>query len=436
MQVELPDEHVEHVLRQRRVPILGDPVRATREALDEPIGTAPLAEMARGRANACVVVSDLTRPVPNAVIVPPILETLADAGLPPERVTILIGTGLHRPNTEDELREMLGDGVMASGCEIVNHLAREDDEHVHLGETARGTPAIIDRRYVEADLRILTGLVEPHLMAAYSGGRKAICPGIAGRDTIMRFHGPQLLESAASRAGNLVGNPVHEEALAVADLAGGADIIVNVTLDEQRAVTGVFAGEMRAAHAAAMARCEHQTKVVLDEPADIVVTSGGGYPLDLTLYQSTKGIVAAGAICREGGTIIIAQQNAEGIGSDDFAWLITQEHVHGYIREALAGGDFRIDAWQLHVVEKVLRHCEVISVSDLPESESGRLPFARADTVEDAVEQALSDHGPEASIAVMPEGPYVLACLSSDPVGRMTVEQMLAASRQPRAPSP
>jgi len=428
LRVELPDECVSHVLRQRPLPTLDDPAAATRAALAGPIGAAPLAEVARGRGDACIVVSDLTRPVPNAVILPPVLETLEDAGLPPERVTILVATGLHRPNTEAELREILGDEVMPGGCAIVNHDARDESEQVDLGRTARGTPALVDRRYVEADLKILTGLVEPHLMAGYSGGRKAICPGIAGCDTIMVFHGPALLEPPAARTGNLVANPVHEEALAVADLAGGADLIVNVTIDEHRAITGVFAGEMRAAHVAAMERCEAQTKVVLDEPADIVVTSGGGYPLDLTLYQSTKGIVAAGPICRDGGTIVIAQQNAEGLGSDDFAALITCGDVHDCIREALAGAPICIDTWQLHVVEKVLRRCRVISISDLPERDARRVPFARADTVEEAVAQALEDHGRQARIAVMPEGPYVLACLASDSVGQMTVAEMLQAS--------
>lgn len=428
LRVELPDEQVRCVLRQRPAPALADPRGATRAALAEPIGTAPLIESARGRSAACIVVSDITRPVPNAVIVPPILEALTGAGLPPERVTILIGTGLHRPASPEEIRELLGDEVTETGCAVINHVAINDDEQAHLGETERGAPALVDRRYVEADLRILTGLVEPHLMAGYSGGRKAICPGVAGRDTIMALHAPALLEPAEARAGNLLANPVHEEALAVADLAGGADFIVNVTLDERRALTGVFAGEMRAAHAAAMAQCEAQTKVVLDEPADIVVTSGGGYPLDLTLYQSTKGIVAAGLICRDGGTIIIAQQNAEGLGSEYFADLITQEDIHRYIRAALAGADYCIDTWQLHVVEKVLRRCRVISVSALPEAEQRRLPFERANSVEEAVARALKDHGPGAGIAVVPEGPYVLGCLASDPVGQMTVPQMLAVS--------
>lgn len=423
--VELPDRSVAAVLRQEQIPPLDDPVQSLRDALADPIETRPLSEIADGRANACIVVSDITRPVPNPVILPPILETLARAGLPSDSVTILIATGLHRPATDEEIREILGDDVLVSGVRVVNHLASAENEQVHLGETKRGTPAYVDRVYMDADLTILTGLVEPHLMAGYSGGRKAICPGVAGCETIMAFHGPQLLEPPEARSGNLVDNPVHEEALEVADLAGGADFIVNVTLDEERAITGVFCGDMRAAHEAAMALCERQAKVVLDEPADIVVTSGGGYPLDLTLYQSTKGIVGADLICREGGTIIVAQQNAEGLGSPEFSELICQEDVHACIREALETGDICIDTWQLHVVEKVLRRCRVISVSDLPDELASRTPFEHAETVEKAVERALAEHGPDARIAVIPEGPYVLACLAGDPVGRMSVGEML-----------
>ncbi len=429
LQIELPDENVDAVLRQTQLPALGDPVQATRDALSDPIESKPLGEIADGRANACIVVSDITRPVPNPVILPPILATLAEAGIPAERVTILIATGLHRPATDEEIREICGDAVMVSGVQVINHRATNETEQVHLGETPRGTPAFVDRICMDADLTILTGLVEPHLMAGYSGGRKAICPGVAGCETIMAFHGPQLLEPPAARAGNLVDNPVHEEALEVADLAGGADFIVNVTLDEERAITGVFAGDMRAAHEAAMAHCERQAKVVLDEPADLVVTSGGGYPLDLTLYQSTKGIVAADLICREGGTIIIAQENAEGLGSPEFSELICQEDVHACIQDALATGDICIDTWQLHVVEKVLRRCSVIAVSDLPEEDAKRTPFDSAPTVEEAVQRALAEHGPDARIAVVPEGPYVLGCLASDPVGRMSVGEMLETAR-------
>ena len=434
LEVELPDGNVKHVLRQRRLAVYDRPGEATAAALREPIGAPALAELARGRTDACIVVSDLTRPVPNPVIVPPILAALREAGLAAADVLILVATGLHRANTPAELREMLGDEVLGSGCRIESHDARDRGSHADLGITGRGTPALVDRRYVQADLKVLTGLVEPHLMAGYSGGRKAICPGVAACETIMAFHGPQMIESRRARNGNLIANPVHEEALEVARMAGGADFIVNVTLDEDRAITGVFAGDMVEAHVAAMRRCEEQTKVAIPEPVDIVLTTGGGWPLDLTLYQGTKGVVAAAEVCRPGGTIIIAQENAEGLGGPEYTRLVTQvADPHQHIRCALAGGDYCIDTWQFHVVEKVMRTHEVISVSSGPSAEERASCFIPpAGSVEEALRTALERHGPDASIAVMPDGPYVLACLADDDVGRLTVDEMLRENQSSR----
>ncbi|MBU0608485.1 MAG: nickel-dependent lactate racemase, partial [Armatimonadetes bacterium] len=295
--VTLPDANVRHVLRMNELPVLPDPARAVREVLADPIASPPLAELAQGRCDAVIVVSDLTRPVPNALLLPPVLETLAAAGLSPERVTILVATGLHRGNTEAELAEMLGPEAMAAGCRIVNHEARDAASHVDLGRTPRGMPVQVDRRYVEADLKILTGLIEPHLMAGYSGGRKAICPGLCSVETVLAWHSAEMLDPDEARAGNLWRNPVHEEALAVADLANDCGsgeprsrvFLLNVVLNEARELTGVFAGEMRQAHLAGMELAERQTKVELAEPVDIVVTTSAGYPLDLTFYQGVKG---------------------------------------------------------------------------------------------------------------------------------------------------
>jgi nickel-dependent lactate racemase len=246
LSASLPDPNIRHVLRFHPLPPIERPVEAVREALRSPIGSAPLREIAAGRRDACLVTSDITRPVPNALLIPALLEELEAAGFPTQRVTILIGTGLHRANTPGELREMLGPEVVASGARIVNHVARAAGEQEYVGRTDRGTPVYIDRAYVESDLKVAVSLVEPHLMAGFSGGRKALCPGICGMETIGRFHGPQLLEPDESCAGVLDGNPVHEESLAVATLAGRPDFTVNVTLDESRRLTGVFAGEFGA----------------------------------------------------------------------------------------------------------------------------------------------------------------------------------------------
>ncbi len=432
--VTLPDANVRHVLRMNELPVLPDPARAVREVLAAPIASPPLSELAAGRRDAVIVVSDLTRPVPNALLLPPVLETLAAAGLPPERITILVATGLHRGNTEAELAEMLGPEAMGSGCRIVNHEARDAASHADLGRTPRGLPVQVDRRYVEADLKILTGLIEPHLMAGYSGGRKAICPGLCSVATVLAWHSAEMLDPDEARAGNLWRNPVHEEALRVADLANGRGLesprsnvfLLNVVLNEARELTGVFGGEMRQAHLAGMELAERQTKVVLAEPVDIVVTTSAGYPLDLTFYQGVKGMVGALPIVKPGGSIIVAQENAEGLGGPEFSELILgQESLEGFMAAAFAGELCCIDQWQLQEMHKVCRQATVISVSSLPVETQRRLFVEPAESVEAAVAQALAAHGPDATIAVIPEGPYVLACLQDDLVGMRNVREMV-----------
>ena len=410
LEVELPDENVRHVLRLNRLPKIADPRAVTAEALQRPIGAPALAEIARGRRDAVIVVSDITRPVPNRFILPPILDTLQAAGIAASDTLILVATGLHRGNTAAELAEMLGDEVLARGVRVENHIARDREAHVHLGETDRGIPAWVDRRYVEADLKITTALVEPHLMAGYSGGRKAICPGLCAVETVVRWHGPQMLAPDEARAGNLIANPVHDQALQIADLAGGADFIVNVTMDEDRDVTGVFAGDMRAAHETAIEQTRRQARVTIPEPVDIVVTSAAGYPLDLTFYQGIKGMIAAAPIVKPGGTIIIAQENAEGVGGDEFRDLMLSiTSPADNIAEAMRGEVASVDQWQLQEFEKVLRVAEVWNYSDKMPSELQDKLFVRPLTsVEAGITDALRKHGPDAQIAVIPEGPYVL----------------------------
>lgn len=436
--VELPEANVRHVLRMNELPVIADPRAATEAALREPIASASLAELARGRRNAVIVVSDLTRPVPNALLLPPLLDCLQAAGMAAEDILILVATGLHRGNTEAELAEMLGPEIMTSGCRIENHAARDKESHIDLGVTPGGIPVKVDRRYVEADLKILTGLIEPHLMAGYSGGRKAICPGLCAAETIMAWHSPRMLDPEEARAGNLYENPVHAEALALADLANAGTVgpvthnvtpavfIVNVVMNERREITGLFAGNMREAHLAGMERAEQQTKVVLEEPVDIVITTSAGYPLDLTFYQGVKGMLAALPIVKPGGTVIIAQENAEGIGGPEFSELILgQGNLEDFMEHAFAGHLCSIDQWQLQEMHKVCRHASVFNYSSgIPSNVQRELFVEPVASVEQAVADALERHGAQATIAVIPEGPYVLACLQDDLVGQRTVREM------------
>ena len=204
-----------------------------------------LRQIATGRKDACILICDITRPVPNQTILRPMLEVLEQAGIPREQTLILVATGLHRPSTDAEKLEMLGEEIVA-GYRVEDHYGTRLDEHTLVGTTSRGIPGWIDSRYVRADLKITTGLIEPHLMAGYSGGRKLICPGVAALETVKRWHGPELLEHPKADCGILDGNPVHEQNTEIARMAG-CDFIVNVTLDSQRRVTSVVAGDMEQA---------------------------------------------------------------------------------------------------------------------------------------------------------------------------------------------
>ena len=418
LDVELPADLRPVVLERPGAPPLPEPLRSVRDACARPIGSPPLGELARGRRSAVVVISDRTRPVPYAVVLPPILGTLEDAGVPRDGIEILVATGLHRSCTAEELHEMTG-GVAAQ-YRVRNHAARSADEHRHLGRTSGGTEILIDRGYLDAELKIVTGLVEPHLMAGYSGGAKGVATGVAATETIRRTHGPVMLEADVG-PGLLDGNPFRADLLEVARRAG-VDFLVNVSIDRKRRLTGVFAGDLERAHAAATAAVERQVRVDVDAPADIVVTSAGGHPLDLTFYQAIKGPVAALNLIRRGGTAILAAEMSEGLGSQDFRAVLDRLRAGADAMTLLTSpGFFSIDQWMVQHLDQVLRKVSLVVVSrGLPPEALRGLPLARAATVEAALADALRRHGPQSRVAVIPEGPYVLPTVRGRmlPLGR------------------
>jgi len=411
LEVVLPDDRVVGPIEIKPAPPLADPDAAVRQSLASPIGTPPLAEVARARRNACVVVSDVTRPVPNAVLLPPILETLEQAGIARDRILLLVATGLHRPNEGDELAEMVGQHIMDS-YRIENHHGTVLAEHSSLGTTPMGVPAYVDSRYVEADLKITTGLVEPHLMAGYSGGRKVICPGLAALETVKVWHGPRFMEDPRADCGVIDGNPVHEAGTEVARLAG-CDFIVNVCMDRQRRMTHVVAGDMIEAWQQGVAWADRVVRVTIPEPVDVVVTSCAGYPLDTTYYQSVKGVAGVMQIVKPGGTIIMAASLSEGIGSPDFCSLFDQyDSIEQFMELVLADKVFIMDQWQVEQMAKVMRKAKVKIYTDGLDAATVRHLFVEpAETVEQAVADALAEYGPDAKVAVVPKGPYVLPCV-------------------------
>lgn len=411
--VDLPDDRVVGPLAIRNVPPLADPEQAVANVLAKPTGTPPLAEVARGRKNACILVCDITRPVPNRVILPPVLRTLEQQGIARKDILILVATGLHRPNEGAELVEMLGEEI-AANYRVENHHGKVLEEHDFLGTTPNGVPAWIDSRYVRADLKITTGLIEPHLMAGYSGGRKVICPGIAGLETVKVWHGPKFLEHPRADCGFLDGNPVHEENTRIAKMAG-CDFIVNVCIDGSRRITWVGAGHMERAWLEGVSFVESVVKVRVAEPMDVVVTSCAGYPLDTTFYQAVKGMTGALPIVKQGGTIVLAAGLSEGLGSPEFQKLLAENPDLNVFKQRIMGGDYFImDQWQLEELAKVVARCRVKLVcKNVPAETLRRCHVEPAESVEQAVAECLAEYGPAAKVAVIPKGPYVLPYVNS-----------------------
>ncbi|MFN8640865.1 MAG: nickel-dependent lactate racemase [Candidatus Binatia bacterium] len=417
--VDLPDDVDVGLLEPRPGAPFADPAGAVAAALAAPIGTRPLAELAHGRRDAVVVISDKTRPIPYGVVLPPLLAALEAGGLTPERIEILVATGLHRANTADELAAMTSPEIVAR-YRIRNHVARDAAQHVHLGRTERGTELWIDRGYVDADLKVITGLIEPHLMAGYSGGRKAVAPGCAGVETMRSLHGAAMLESEIG-PGLIEGNPFHAELVGIARRVG-VDCLCDVTIDRQRRLTGVYAGDLEQAHAAGVAAVEARVRAELDRPADVVVTSAAGFPLDDTYYQSIKGMIAALNVVRRGGTIILAAAIGEGIGGAEFQRLLAESATpDDFMARITSPGFFTIDQWMMQHLCQVRRKAEVIVVSDgLARLPRTNLLAELAPTVEEALRRCRGRYGARPHVAVIPEGPYVLATVRGRklPIGR------------------
>ncbi len=404
---ELPDTAQVSVLGMSGAPAINEPGTKLRSLLGQPIGSPPLSTLCRGKASACVVLCDITRPVPNPLLLPPILETLEASGIPREGIKLLIATGLHRPSTAEEREAMVGAEILRRYA-VVDHHAREEGEQRNLGSTRGGTPVLIDRTYCDAKLKITTGFIEPHLMAGFSGGRKLIAPGCAGEATIKVLHSPSFLEHPACREGSIEGNPLHRELLEIARMAGH-DFIVNVTLDQEHRVTGLFAGDPLRAHSEGVAFVRRAVRARLNEPADIVITTSAGYPLDLTYYQAIKGMTAALPAVRSGGVLILAAECAEGLGSPEFTAMATTFPSAKEFTDRILSSDVVIDQWQLEECARAARHAEVILVSPRIASDyAGRLFVRALPSMEEALLMAFARTGPRARVAVIPEGPYTL----------------------------
>lgn len=408
LSLELPGSFDYRILEARGAKPAADPQGQLEQALERPIHSPGLRELANGKRSAAISVCDITRPAPNRLTLPPILRILHEAGIPKEEIRILIATGLHRPATDAEIREIVGPEIAASYA-VLNHDARNLSEHRFLGETRRGTPAYIDRRFLDADLHITLGFIEPHLMLGFSGGRKLVVPGLAAQETIKVIHSPKFMREPAAVEGSIEQNPLHQELCEIAAMARH-DFMLDVALARDRSIASVFAGNAIEAHRQGVRFVSETLLERLDEPVDAVITSAAGYPLDLTFYQAIKGITAAHHILKPGGTILLLAECQEGVGAPEFRDMVRSFGTYGGFLDAIRSTPVIVDQWQLEKLALVGQRFEVLFyVPGLPEdlrSGFGVNMFGSAEAALGALADRLK---PGARVAVIPEGPYVLA---------------------------
>ena len=408
IEVEVPDTFRCHEVRSRKATPVVDETAAVEAALDRPIACVALVELARGKKSAAISVCDITRPAPNRVTLPPLLARLHAAGIAKEDIVILVATGLHRAATKEEVDVIVGREI-AAGYRVVSHNARAREEHRFLGETRRGTPIYVDERFVSADLHITLGFVEQHLMLGFSGGRKLVVPGLAAQETIKVIHSPKFMREPLATEGSIEGNPLHEELLECARMARH-DFMLDVALTQDRKIAGVFAGNPVKAHAAGVEFVEKTCLEEIDEPGEVVITRSAGFPLDLTFYQSVKGITAATHLARPGGKILVISECAEGMGSAEFARIIRTMGGFAEYLDQVRDQPVEVDQWQVEKLALAGVQNEVyFSTPGITRQELGRLGERWFDNPEDAVAAVLRGVPAGARVTLVPEGPYTFA---------------------------
>lgn len=394
------------------VPGLPDEARAIREALRNPVGSPPLKDLVGPGDRVVVVHTDITRATPNDRLLPVLLSELEAAGIAHHDITLLNGLGTHRRQTEAELRAMLGDEIVER-YRCLQHDCYDDANLVALGETSNGHPVRLNRAYCEADVKILTGFIEPHFFAGFSGGPKAILPSLAGAESVFTNHGLTMIGHPRATWGVREGNPIWEEMCEVA-LKTNPTFLINVTLNASGEITGVFAGDMLEAHALGCAFVRENAMVGVDAPYDIVITTNSGYPLDQNLYQSVKGMSAAAQIVREGGAIIIAAACEDGLPDHGlYARLLADAGSPQAVLDLISRPGFCAqDQWQVQIQAQIQLKAEVhVYSGGLTDEQIERALFIPCRSIEQTVARLMERYGSQARLCVMPEGPLTIPYL-------------------------
>jgi nickel-dependent lactate racemase len=402
--IQVPDRAV--VVEPQHLASLADEKAAVLTALRQPIGTPPLKEMVKATDSVAIVISDITRPTPNHKLVPWLIEELSH--VPKENFVVINGLGSHRHNTREELISMLGQEVVDT-IKVINHEAFDDNELVHVGRNSYGSEVYLNKTYVEADFKIVTGFIEPHFFAGFSGGPKGINPGIVGIKTIQDFHNAEMIGNPKSTWGVIEGNGVQDAATQNC-LMAKPDFMLNVTLNGDKEITNVFAGDVIEAHRVGCKFVKEHAMVAVDQFFDIVITTNAGYPLDQNLYQTVKGMSAGAQIVKEGGSIISVAECSDGLPSHgNFGPILKMRNTPQALLDMINDPAFSMfDQWEAQALAMIQVKTDCYLHSSLDEETVHDCMLKPAKDIEQTLEELIKKYGPDASIAVLPLGPLVV----------------------------
>ncbi|MDR6125305.1 nickel-dependent lactate racemase [Bacillus sp. SLBN-46] len=402
--VNIPDHAF--IVEPNHLPGLDHDEEAIKAALNNPIGTPPLREMVKSTDTVAIVISDITRPTPNHKLVPILIQTLDH--VPLENFVIINGTGTHRDQTKEEFVQMLGEWVV-DNVRIINNQCHDKETLVNIGKSKFGCDVYLNKEYVEADFRIVTGFIEPHFFAGFSGGPKGIMPGIAGIETIMTFHNARMIGDARSTWGNMVDNPVQEMTREINRMCKPS-FMLNVTLNREKEITAVFAGELYEAHDKGCAFVKEHAMIRCDERFDVVITSNSGYPLDQNLYQAVKGMSAAHKIVKEGGAIIVASECSDGLPSHgNYSKIFELAESPQALLDLINDPNFKMfDQWQVQKQAVTQVWADIHVFSQLSDEQVLGTMLKPSHNIEQTLEELKQTYGENMSIAVLPLGPLTI----------------------------
>ena len=409
--IDVPEDRTT-VVQPQYLPGLPDQHGAIRTALRDPVGgVSPLRRMAGASDIVAISVCDVTRPMPTSTVLPMVLGELRH--VPDENIVILIATGTHRPNSHDELHDMLGSQIVERFT-VVNHDAFDPSIVCHVGETAGGIPVLLNRFWTEADVKITLGFVEPHFFAGFSGGPKMVAPGLAAFDTTMMLHNAEMIGHPNATWGVTVGNPIHDAIREIAEKTG-VDFSLEVTLNRDHQITSVYAGDPPTAHRAASRFAKSVAMQQVEEPFDVVVTTNSGYPLDMNLYQSVKGMSAAAQVVKRGGAIICAAECSDGIPEHGaYSRLLSSRSSPEELLEMICEEGHNVhDQWQVQIQAQIQMKADVqVKTGFLTDEQIRQAHLEPVNDVERAMYDSLTAAGPNARLCVIPEGPQTIPYLS------------------------